>query len=592
MLRILLALAMLSPTLSARSIDWRTPAEITDFRQTATLEEVDAYLARLDALSESISVVSFGRSGEGRHLPLVIAAEGVEHTPQAAHASGRPIVMLQAGIHPGENEGKDALLALLRDLLRTPSETDALKELVLIVVPVYNVDGEARRSAFNRINQLGPATMGWRTNASNQNLNRDFIKADTPETRAWLALWGAWKPHLLVDLHNTDGADFQYDSSWILAEGPHVPPALAQWQRRSLIEGAFAHVERQGYKLAPYIQLVDDDEPRKGLAGFVASARYSTGYALAHARPGLTIENHMLKSNQRRHEVSLALLRAILVEIARVPDVLPNAIAKAQAQAKAALFAPEGYPLELKIGTGSRPMQFLGVEYSRSLSEISGQPWIQYHPEKPQEWAVPVFDEIEVAATGQVPAAWLIPAEWSEVIERLALHGIQSTALTRAIEIEAEFERAAKITLSASSFEGRQMVSEWTLESVRRSRPFAAGSVLVEVDQPLAVLAAQMLQAGAPDSLARWGLFNAVFEDKEYFEARVMEKLAREMLIAKPDLRTEFEQALADPVFAGDRNARLRWFYDRSEWADPRRNVIPVARLDVAELAHVKAMLP
>ena len=233
-------------------------------------------------------------------------------------------------------------------------------------------------------------------------------------------------------------------------------------------------------------------------------------------------------------------------------------------------------------------MDFLGVEYTRSLSEISGQPWIQYHPEKPVEFSVPVFDAVEVLSTGTLPAAWLIPAEWTEVIQRLALHGIEGTVLDEAAQIDTEFEQAAKVTLSARSVEGRQIVSEWTLKPVRRSRNFAAGSVLVVADQPLAVLAAQLLQAGAVDSFARWGFFNAVFEDKEYFEARVMEKLAREMLASKPELRAEFELALADPVFAGDRNARLRWFYDRSEWADPRRNVIPVGRLDAAGLEKLR----
>ncbi len=588
MLRLLLALLMTTPTVSARSIDWQTPAEASDFRETATVEEVNAYLARLDGLSESISVASFGRSGEGREMPVLIAAKGIEHTAAAARASGRPIVLLQAGIHPGENEGKDALLMLVRDLVRQPAENDALEKLILVVVPIYNIDGEARRGPFNRINQLGPESMGWRTTARNLNLNRDFIKADAPESRAWLALWGAWRPHLLIDLHNTDGADFQYDSTWILADGPRVPPALAQWQKNVLVDGAFAHVQKQGFKLAPYVQLVDDDDPRKGLAGFIATPRYSTGYALAHARPGLTVENHMLKSNERRVEVSLALLRAILVEIARVPSVLPAAIAKAEEQARASMFAPEGYPLELKIGTESRDVDFLGVEYTRTLSEISGQPWIQYHPDKPVEFSVPVFDAVEVVSTATLPAGWLIPPEWTDVIERLALHGIESTVLGEAHEIEADFERAAKVVLSARSFEGRQTVSEWALEPVRRSRTFAAGSVLVVADQPLAVLAAELLQAGAPDSFARWGFFNAVFEDKEYFEARVMEKLAREMLASKPELRAEFETALADPAFAGDRNARLRWFYDKSEWADPRRNVIPVARLDAAGLARLR----
>jgi len=569
--------------------DWRTPAEISGFQKTATVEEVDAYLARLDACSDAISVSCFGQSGEGRALNVAIVARGLEHTAAAARASGRPIVMLQAGIHPGENEGKDALLVLLRELLCEGKHAAWLDQLVLVVVPVFNADGEARRSPFNRINQLGPETMGWRTNASNLNLNRDFIKADTPEMRAWLRLWADLKPHLMVDMHNTDGADFQYDSSWILADGPNVPPALAQWQRSALIDGAFAHVEREGFKLAPYIQLVNDDNPREGMLGFIATARYSTGYALTHARPGLTIENHMLKDNARRCEVSLSLLRAILTEVAASPSALTTAIATAEQEARATLGSADGYPMELRIGTSARRTRFLGVQFTRELSAISGRPWIRYHPEKLLELDLEVFDQMETAALGQIPAAWLIPVEWTAVIERLQAHGIVMRRLKRVHEIDAEFDRAQRIALSAQSFEGRQMVASWALERVRRQRIFAADSVLIDADQPLAVLAAEMLEAGAPDSFARWGFFNAVFEDKEYFEARVMEVLAREMLAERPNLAEAFEAALADPEFAGDRNARLRWFYDRSEWSDPRRNVIPIARLDPASMQALRA---
>ncbi len=570
---------------------WQTPAEITHFRETATVEQVEDYLARLNAHSDAISVSTFGHSAEGRALTVAIVARGVEHTATAARASGRPIIMLQAGIHPGENEGKDAILVLLRQLLVAEVSSPWLDELILIVVPVYNVDGEARRSPFNRINQLGPETMGWRTNASNLNLNRDFIKADTAEMRAWLSLWADWMPHLMVDMHNTDGADFQYDSSWILAAGPNVPAALAQWQQTALIDGAFAVVEGQGFKLAPYIQLVEDDDPRKGITGFIATPRYSTGYVLAHARPGLTIENHMLKTNERRFDVSLALLRAILDEVAAHPAALTSAISSAEAQARAQLAAPEGYPLELRISTIERRMRFLGVGFTRQLSEISGRPWIRYQPETAQVLDLAVFDQTEAAAVGHLPAAWLIPVEWQEVIARLRAHRIEISRLNRSLSIDAEFDRAEQIALSAKSFEGRQMVESWTLVQVRRQRDFAAGSVLVEADQALAVLAAEMLQPGAPDSLARWGFFNAVFEDKEYFEARVMEELARKMLAERPELRDAFELALMQATFAGDRDARLRWFYERSEWADPRRNVIPIARLDAATSAELRCHL-
>ena len=178
--------------------EWLTHAEKTDYRETPRYAETIEYAKRLDQASPLIKFQTFGKSGEGRDLPLLIATEGDTFTPEAARRDGKAVVLIQACIHAGEPDGKDAGLALLRDIAITKTQPGLLTNLVVLFIPIYNTDGHERVSPYNRINQDGPDEMGWRTTSTYQNLNRDYMKAATPETRAWLSLWNHWKPDLFV----------------------------------------------------------------------------------------------------------------------------------------------------------------------------------------------------------------------------------------------------------------------------------------------------------------------------------------------------------------------------------------------------------
>lgn len=581
----LFAALALTGVAAAETEDWRTPAEISDYTRTPDYAETLAWLKALDARCAAIELSEFGRSAQGRDLPLVVAARPGHADPRTAQRAGDNIVLIQAAIHPGENEGKDALMILLRELCFAPEGRRWLAHSTLLLMPIFNVDGHERRGPFNRINQNGPAELGWRTTATNLNLNRDYVKADTPEMRAWLRVFNAWQPHLVIDLHNTDGADYVYDSTYIIEQGPHVPAALSQWQDQALLGRAFAAVGEDGFKLAPYIQLVDATEPTAGIVRFIASPRFSSGYALARHRVGLIVENHMLKDFRRRTLVSVALLRAVLDELAARPKALPAAVAAAEAEARR---MQEGVPLGVRVADSTRMGELEGYAYTRSLSEISGAVWIRYRQEQPQTWRLPIRDQVEVSLAVTPPAAWIIPAEWHSVIERLDAHGVESHTLAAAQNLPVELDRATRIAYATRPFEGRFMSTEIEVEPVRRTQNFVAGSRVVPYAQNAGRLALHMLDPRGPDSLLRWGFFHSRFEDKEYFEPRVMESLAREILAERPELRAAFEAKLADPAFAGSADARLRFFYEQSPWYDRERNVIPVARIDAATLARLR----
>src|SRR4030095_6289658 len=307
-------------------IEWLTHAERTNYRETPRYAETIEYSKRLDQASPLIKFQSFGKSGEGRELPLLIATEGGTFTPELARHAGKAVILIQACIHAGEPDGKDAGLALLRDIAITKTQPGLLKNLVVLFIPIYNTDGHERVSPYNRINQDGPAEMGWRTTSSYQNLNRDYMKADTPETRAWLSLWNQWKPDLFIDCHVTDGADYQYNITYQHEHHAGVAPSVLAWEEKVIDKLVAPATEASGNVVSWYLEFIDNRELPKGIRDFNGSPRFSTGYTPLRNRPGILIETHMLKPYRPRVIGTYDFLRFALAEVSRDPQSLLNAV--------------------------------------------------------------------------------------------------------------------------------------------------------------------------------------------------------------------------------------------------------------------------
>lgn len=567
--------------------DWRTPAEQSDYTRTPRYAETVAYFERLAAASPQVHLFEFGVSPQGRALKaVVLSSEGVS-TPQEAHATGKPVVLVQAAIHPGENEGKDVLMALARDLTVSGRHAGLLEHAVLLLVPIFNVDGHERFGPYHRINQNGPEAMGWRATAQNLNLNRDYTKLDAPEMQAWMRLWTAWRPDLLVDMHNTNGADYQYAMTWAYETAANIEPVLAEWQRRAFDGRMKPALAAQGWPLTFYVSLKDSTDIRAGLVEGASGPRFSVGYAAAANRPGLLLETHMLKDFRTR----VAVNEAVMLELLRMLGEEGKALRAANAAADARRFA-EGEPVPLAFGLSDRVEQreFLGVADRRVESEISGSTWVQYDPGTPITLSLPVQAEVTVTASAPAPAAWVLPPQWQTVVERLRLHGIAMWPLPRETEVMAARYRIEAVEWAPRPFEGRHAITRLRHRLETGTEPVPAGSWVIPADQPLARLAALLLEPDSPDSFLRWGFFDAIFEEKEYAEPRVMERMAREMLAADPALRAAFETRLReDPAFAASPRERLRFFYQRTPYFDREFSRYPVLRLDAAGLRQLRA---
>ena len=554
---------------------WLTRAESSDFLETGSYEECVQFYRRLAAASRSARLEEIGRSSEGRPLYALIVSRDRAFTPAAARRTGKPVVLLQNGIHAGENGGKDAAMMLLRDLLVTRRLEQLLDSVIVLSIPVFNADGHERVSPWNRINENGPREMGFRVTARRLNLNRDYMKADAPEMRAWLRLYTQWLPDLLIDNHVTDGGDAQYDVTVAAHTEQDIAPPVGAWVKNQFLPDLFRRLEALGHVPGFYIE--GRAAGGKALAVMTASPRYSTGYAAAQNRAALLVETHSLKSFRTRVWSHYDIMRASLERVAETAAALRRASLEAdRLQAAVAPGTPvflEGTP----AGEGE-PYVLRGMKAEQVPSPVSGGAVARYTGEKSDQ-QVTLVRTLAPKVAPPAPHGYIVPREWPEIIELLALHGVAMIPLEQPAEGEFGTLQFSDVRFAAAPFEGRFRVISFAVSPAKVRRTIPAGSVYVPVAQRAGKVAMHLLEPEAPDSAVRWGFFLPVFEQKEYFSEFVFEPFARKMLEMNAQLRAEFEEKLkADSAFASSPRARLQWLYQRSPYAEPDRDVYPVLR--------------
>ena len=559
-----------------------THAERSGFRQTGRYDEVIALCdAFQSAYPQSVRCFDFGTSPQGRPMKAMAVSTSCALDAKTAQARGLPVVLAQGGIHAGEIDGKDAGFWLLRDLLQGKAGKGLLDRQVLLFVPVFNVDGHENFRAWNRPNQRGPEQMGFRVTAQRYNLNRDYVKADSAEMQAMLALVNQWDPLAMLDLHVTDGAKFQHDIS-ITGEPTNSGDEGLREAGNGLKDGIIAKLATQGSKpVGFYPSFVEDDNPASGFIHGVSTPRFSNGYFPLRNRIGILVETHSWRSYPERVKATYnTVLDALELVAANGPRWLQLAH---EADARAAGLGGQPVALDYKATDKVRSIDFLGYEYTRTPSEVSGALMTRYDESKPQVWKLPLRDEIVPGNSVVAPkGGYLVPQQYAvAVAKHLLAHGIDFRVLTAPLrDGKAQAFVADSAQFAPTSVEGHQRVAlkgEWTTQAAE----VAAGSLYVPIAQANARLLVQILEPTAGDSMAAWGDFNNAFERKEYMEGYVAEEEARKMLAKDPALKAEFEKKLKDDAdFAGNPGARLDFFYRRHPAWDGGTNRYPVLRTD------------
>lgn len=574
----LLALASAANAQSALT----TVAERSGFTETGRYEEVTALCdAFARQYPKAVRCTTFGTTPEGRPMKALVASTSGALTPEQAQRRGLPVVLIQGGIHAGEIDGKDAGFLALREVLEGRAANGALDKLVWVFVPVFNVDGHERFGAWNRPNQRGPKEMGWRTTAQNYNLNRDYLKADTPEMQAMLQLVQRWDPLVTVDLHATNGAQFEHDIS-IQVEPVHAGDAGLRTAGLALRTGVIDDLAKQGSLPLPYYpSFVMQDDPSSGFEDGVPPPRFSHGYFLLRNRIAMLVETHSWKEYPVRVRITRNTVVSVLEHVAR--DGASWLTTAKQADIAAASLGGRQESLTYVAAPAARTVEFRGYAYTRTTSDVSGALMTRYDETTPQVWRVPLKDDIRPGIVVEAPGAgYLVPAaEAAWVAAVLKTHGVEYRLLGKAWQGDAQVFRATKSSFGSASVETHQRLTvegDWT----RESRATPAGALFVPIAQPRARLVMALLEPKAPDSLLAWGRFNNAFERKEYMEDYVAEAVAREML-RDPAVKAEFERRLReDTAFAQSPAARLEFFYRRHPSWDERYQLYPVLRVDAA----------
>lgn len=577
--------------------DLLTTGEKTQWRQTARYSEAIRIMHRLAELSPEVRVIQFGTTSEGRAMYAMIVSSDKAFTPAAAAKSNKAVILIQSGIHSGEIEGKDTALMLVRDMVIKKTRAAWLKSAIFLVIPVFNVDGHEDRGPFNRANQNGPELTGTRNQAQELNLNRDYVKAATPEMRGWLKLYQAWLPDFMFDNHVTDGADYQYDVTWDMAQHRNMGEPTRSWVNDRYVPELNKRMEAAGHLVSPYGALRGggngeagqfrrgpDAGGQNGKREFyieVFSPRYSHMYTAALNRPCLLVETHSLKDAKTRAWADYDIMVNSIDIVTEDPQSLRTAIREADAKYAARAGDRSAPPVYLagKTSADGHPFVYHSLKTATFQSEITGTPVIRYTAEKDDIKTIE-HDGIDTTAEAQEPLGFIVPLQWKEIADELNLHGIKMEVIPKELDQEFETWRFRNVKRVGSREAGELM--DYTLEPVKEKIDVPAGSWWVPLHQQRARLIMMLLHPAAPDALIRIGFAASVFQPmgrigaNPYLSVPIATKVASE----QPDLMKEFEAKVkSDPAFAADPQARITWWLSRSNYQPSAINRYPVLQV-------------
>ncbi|TDN38147.1 hypothetical protein A8B98_25350 [Hymenobacter sp. UV11] len=561
------------------------PALTTPFERdpqhntTATYTECLAFYKDLAAAyPTTMQLRAAGLTDSGQPLHEVVLSADGTFEPAASRAKGRPILFIQNGIHPGEPEGIDASMALARDLLRDKQLLPLLRQVTVVVIPAYNIGGMLNRNSTTRVNQNGPREYGFRGNARNFDLNRDFVKQDSRNARSFAALFQKWRPEVFVDTHTSNGADYQYTITLIPTQPDKLGPVLGKYLQTQLLPALYAGMAKKSWPLTPYVDFAGET-PESGLRAFLESTRYSTGYAALFNSLGFMPETHMLKAFGPRVRATYDLL---LTYVQTIANQAPTLLA-ARAAADRALATQTQFPLAWALNEQpSGTVEFRGYEAGHKASGVSGQPRLYYDRSRPYVRPVPFYNAAHAVASAAAPVAYAIPAAWGEVLDNLRRNGVVLRKLPQPLTGPAEAYTIEDYKTSPKPYEGHYLHSQIKLATrTQKSETLPPGTYLAVLAEQGAAARylIEALEPQATDSFFAWGFFDSILQQKEHYSDYVFEDLAAAYLTQNPDVRQQLDAAKkTDPALAASGPAQLEWVYQHSPYAEPGYRRYPVLR--------------
>lgn len=561
-------------TLTAQPAEMRTPFE-RDTNYSATYPEVIAYYQELAASSDKIRMQPFGMTDSGFPLHEIILSANGEFDPVALRQANKSILFINNGIHAGEPCGVDASMLFVRDLLQGTINPALWQDVVLVLIPFYNIGGALNRDAYSRANQVGPAEHGFRGNAKNLDLNRDFIKSDSKNAQSFQQLFCKWDPDVFLDNHTTDGADYPYIMTIVESQKDKASPPLGDYMRNEFFPEIYRRLTADGFPAIPYVNV--RNTPDDGIFAFFEGPRFGSGYAALHHTIAMISEAHMLKTFAQRVRGAYSLETHLLEILTEQGDRIHGL----RAQAKKQALEQQDFPVAWEMDRSQKDsILFSGYEAAYRPSLVSGQNRMYYDHDKTYQKYIPFYNTYVPSRTIRRPQAYLIPQAYDDIIDRLSWNGVQMRRLSADTTLDMEMYSIIDYQSPSNPYEGHYLHTGVKVLAQTRSRTYHTGDYLITTDQPAVRFLIETLEPEATDSYFAWNYFDAILGQKEYFSSYVFEDTAAELLAEDAQLAAEFEaKKKEDPEFAKNARAQLNFVYQHSPYYEKTFRLYPVGRI-------------
>ena len=557
------------------SKDFETHFEKSNGLETATYQQTIKFYYNLAEVYPEISIKAIGETDSGEPLHLVTLNLDAVFDFSKIKEHDKRILLINNGIHPGESDGIDATMMLIRDIVQ--GKIEAPKKTVLATIPIYNIGGSLNRNSTTRTNQNGPKEYGFRGNARNYDLNRDFIKCDTKNTRTFARIFHLVKPDVFIDNHVSNGADYQYTLTHVFTQHNKMGNDLGDYIHTEMMPTLKQKLLEKNWDITPYVN-VFNQVPEEGFSQFMDYPRYSTGYATLFNCLGVMVETHMLKPYKQRVEGTYELMKSMI----DITEEQGDKISELRNSALANFQSKKTYPLDWIIDTTkTTTLNFKGFEGHFIESKITGANRLKYDRTKPFTKKISYQNYFKPSLEVKIPDAYIIPQGWHNVIDLLKLNAVKMHVLERDSTITVESYKIEDYKTREMPFEGHYLHYKVTVSKNNQNITFKKGDVIIKTAQPSFRYIIETLEPQAPDSFFNWNFFDTILQQKEWVSPYVWEDLALKILDKNPKLKVEFEEKKKNEKdFADQWYSQLDWIHKQSKYYEKAHLQYPIYRLN------------
>lgn len=561
--------------LLARSQELLTPFEKSDGLESASFEECTRFYQQLDAKYKQIKVVPSGMTDAGYPLQVVYYSPSGNFSKEFWKKPTHIRILINNGIHPGEPDGIDATMMLMRDLAQ--GKIKSPPNVLIAAISVYNIGGALNRGSYSRVNQNGPLAYGFRGNAQNLDLNRDFTKSDSRNSRSFAAIFHDIDPDILMDNHVSDGADYQHTMTLLTTQQSKLGAPLGEFLRNQFEHTIYISMENRNWGMCPYVNF-ETANPDKGWTAFYDPPRYSSGYAALFQCIGFVPETHMLKPFKDRVQSTYTLMHVT----AEAASLHAAELRQARNQAIAEVKTQTQFPLSWKPDTSRYAMiLFKGYATATTTSEATGLPRMYYDHSKPFSKTIRFYNYFLADKVVKAPKAYIIPAGWHAVIDLLKLNGVEMKELKKDSTILVNAYRIDEFKSRTRPYEKHHGNYDVKVSKTQQEIRFLKGDQLIYLNQRANRFIVEMLEPTGDDSYFAWNFFDAILQQKEGYSDYRWEELAAAWLKSHPELQAALEEKKKqDEKFAKSSSAQLDFIYKNSPWYEPAHLRYPVYRVE------------